>query len=603
MPQRRDVLGKQDARAGLDAYGPPIKGMNTSLPPNLIDPHEAVRCENWRISNRGIEIDPGYNAFPFVMGEKHKKIIQHQATDGTLALLLVTNGSVYKYNLVKEQWQYANTGVDTTLSVAAITGAATITVASATGFANGNRIGIILNSGVEHQTTINGAPVGNVITLTDVMPGPAAIGSIVAKGMSLTGNDNNQIVVAFVPWEDWTIFTNGINVPMRFDGLEVGPIPNLPNSGDTVCKTLDVFANHIILYNLIQSGALLPYNLVWCADGDGSNWSTGDSGANSLADARDAIIAAKRLGDEEIIYRSKGLVRMYFIGLPTDPFGFQTINFGESIAAEGVGAVSPNAVFASTDEHIFVSFDGVYRYRGGLTLEKISDKVFYGHFDKNGQISRAQIGRSFVHYIDELDELWLFYPTPSSTFCSHVLVLNRSTLVWRTRVLANEITSAADRFGGVQSVRYVDLVGRMIDQTWTAFSGIVSQATQAILFTSYTGVGVLEYDFLSMDDDGVPIDAVLLTKEFSAADRHSQLGVVHLEYIGGPIELRLVQNGKDILLNELIGEFPLRSVHGIARIRIDTTVNRFQLELSTTVFGTAIAGFGFTSREQRRFAI
>lgn len=70
------------------------------------------------------------------------------------------------------------------LAVAANAGDTTVTLTSASGLANGDVIGVQLDATIfgqkrYHMTTINGAPVGNVVTLTDSMPSASAIGNIV----------------------------------------------------------------------------------------------------------------------------------------------------------------------------------------------------------------------------------------------------------------------------------------------------------------------------------------------------------------------------------------------------------------------------------------
>lgn len=70
--------------------------------------------------------------------------------------------------------------VDTTLTVAAVATNTTITVASATGINTGDNIAVLLDDDTTHFTTVNGAPAGNVITLTAAMPSAAAIGKDVA---------------------------------------------------------------------------------------------------------------------------------------------------------------------------------------------------------------------------------------------------------------------------------------------------------------------------------------------------------------------------------------------------------------------------------------
>lgn len=62
---------------------------------------------------------------------------------------------------------------ETALAIAAASGAAAITVASVAGITSGNHIGIWLDSGTIFWTTVNGAPVGNAVNLTQTLPGSA----------------------------------------------------------------------------------------------------------------------------------------------------------------------------------------------------------------------------------------------------------------------------------------------------------------------------------------------------------------------------------------------------------------------------------------------
>ena len=58
-------------------------------------------------------------------------------------------------------------------------GASTITLADSTGFTNGDQIGVVLDSGFTQWTTINGVPVGNVVTLAAVLIGSASVNNFV----------------------------------------------------------------------------------------------------------------------------------------------------------------------------------------------------------------------------------------------------------------------------------------------------------------------------------------------------------------------------------------------------------------------------------------
>lgn len=73
------------------------------------------------------------------------------------------------YLLGNNQANAADSFVNTTTSIAASSGASTLTVTSDTGMASGDFIGIVLTDGSAQFTTINGAPVANVVSLTAVL--------------------------------------------------------------------------------------------------------------------------------------------------------------------------------------------------------------------------------------------------------------------------------------------------------------------------------------------------------------------------------------------------------------------------------------------------
>lgn len=71
------------------------------------------------------------------------------------------------------------TYVETALTSAAANGASTVVVDSVTGIATTYKIGIQLDDGTLHWTTVNGAPSGTTVTLTAVLTDYAAAGNLV----------------------------------------------------------------------------------------------------------------------------------------------------------------------------------------------------------------------------------------------------------------------------------------------------------------------------------------------------------------------------------------------------------------------------------------
>lgn len=65
--------------------------------------------------------------------------------------------------------------VSTQLASAAADGASSITVDSISGISNGDYIGIVVDDGTLHWTTVNGTPSGSTVTLTDALDDSAAV--------------------------------------------------------------------------------------------------------------------------------------------------------------------------------------------------------------------------------------------------------------------------------------------------------------------------------------------------------------------------------------------------------------------------------------------
>lgn len=70
-----------------------------------------------------------------------------------------------------DEWEFL------TLAAPRAAGAFNITVTAELGVASGDNIGVVLDSGVTFWTTVNGAPVSNVITLTTALPGSVTSGN------------------------------------------------------------------------------------------------------------------------------------------------------------------------------------------------------------------------------------------------------------------------------------------------------------------------------------------------------------------------------------------------------------------------------------------
>jgi len=92
---------------------------------------------------------------------------------------LFLSASTGQYTLGPGGTGWASSFTQTSLAANANSGASTITVASSTGISTTDNIAVVRNDGVLQWTTVNGAPVGNVITLAATLGGAAANGNVV----------------------------------------------------------------------------------------------------------------------------------------------------------------------------------------------------------------------------------------------------------------------------------------------------------------------------------------------------------------------------------------------------------------------------------------
>jgi hypothetical protein len=90
-------------------------------------------------------------------------------------LVLEKGATIYLLGPTGDHWTTSLT--TTTLSANAASGAGTISVTDVTGIASTYYIGIELDSGSMHWTTVNGTPSGTTVTLTAILTGVASSGN------------------------------------------------------------------------------------------------------------------------------------------------------------------------------------------------------------------------------------------------------------------------------------------------------------------------------------------------------------------------------------------------------------------------------------------
>lgn len=480
------------------------KGEDASMRSELIKEGGVIDAENVFFRQGRVTKDFGYVSFgPAVRGNPRFEE-QFFRTDGTSELTLVTDATLYTWVIAVSEWHYVSDGNDTTLSVASAATDLTLDVVSDTGFSDGDFIGLLLDDGTQHQTTVNGAPAANVITITDAVPSAAAIGNYVRKAVDFAGDAS--IPVSVVTWaaKNRMYIANGVDTPRWYDGSTCEIIASLPGSTFS-CRIVRLFNDYLILLHTVEDGTAYPQRERWANAGFDDQWNASVNFIDFYQN-EDWITSAEALGPYFIIYKERGIIRQSFLGEVDKTWEtVQTI--------DGEGAVSADAVVNLGDAHIVFGNSNIYEYSGDFDLDPIGDEVYDKIFGIEGTLNIGGITSVFLVYVEELDEVWCFIPTNTETVPKECLRYKVATRAWAHRVWPLNFIG----FGFYQAqsgLRWLDVVGTWQDQTtqWVR-KAFLDNAPITHLCSSGDNQ-VYAYDYVATDDAGTAIAYKFETQDY-----------------------------------------------------------------------------------------
>lgn len=508
-------------------------GIDLSATAHGVGARSLTQGDNIRFLRGQLLKDLGFvNLGDVILGRPRASFEYFQA-DGSSFLILITDLRFYLWNSGSSDWDYVSDGTDTTLTAGADSPDTTITVDSISGFSDGDPIGIRLDSGAQHRTTIDGAPAGSDIDLDDAMPGPATSGADVVHAQVLAGSVDIQPTITTWAATDLMYFTNGVDAPKKFNGTTVSDISGLP--GGIKARVIDIHINHLILLWTEEGGQSFPQRERWTEVGTDSNWNTSVNFVDHY-DSEDHIVSAERLGVYLIIYKERSIIRQEHVGSIDQTWNWITVISGE-------GTIAADTIINLGEEHIFWGNSNIYRYRGGFDLEALGDPVFDAIFNtSSGDLSPDNKPRIISLYVEEFDEAWFFYPTAGSTFPRKHARLNLRNNAWTFRTFDFDVCGFGFFSGDV------GIVWNTAPGTWAGASGQwVGSAIQAgaptVLILDGTNFRVREYDFFSSDDAGTAIPYTVITKDWFVPNRELRFDRYDLRIKGTNILVEISVDG------------------------------------------------------------
>ena len=472
-------------------------GLNTTTLPDTLRGEESTVVENLSLRNGRVRVDTGST----ILGSNNNTNGKFRTTSiwesgGSKVIIGITDETAVKLVTIpdgSQDWQYIPSPTvagykASTLVLTAAASAATIKVVTGQAFADGEKIGIMLTNGKEHHATISGAPSvdasGDTITITPVLPSEAPSSAAVKKRLALAGSIDKAVSTTSVPWGTaalgvpWVVFTNGVDKPMYFDGANIALVPNLTSGGNITCEIVTSYKGTLILANCVVGGSVKRNTIFWSDIGDPSVWDTGNSGYQAILEEGEEISAMRTLGPDMIVYGPRSITRMAYVGSTNFLFAFAGAVSGSSIGTvnigEGIGCVSPNALFSTGDNHIFLAPNGIYSYSGGYSADLISQNVTKGYFDFGGLIDSKNIHRTFIAYMEEHRELYFFIPINNLSYTDTALVLDINSVTGSASGLSALTGGVSPRFRTRKFPGPISGAGVCITQTsvtWASAEG------------------------------------------------------------------------------------------------------------------------------------
>lgn len=486
------------------------RGLNTVDSAELIEETFFTRYNNVIPFEGRVKTDTGYVTFLAAVRGNPRKQFQHITRAGVGHLLMITNATLYRR--VADQWQYVSNGTSTTVATTALTGATTtLNLASATGFATNDYIGVSRNDGTQYQGQITNL-VGTVATISPAYSGvDSNVGNTVVKAPGFSGNDDNHVVAVTIPWSDECVFTNGVNAPQVYNpsAITVGNLSGLPSSGNTQCKSLAVYDGSLFLINTSEGGQDYPQRSRWSDRAATTVWTGGESGYVDFLDQPHQLKHALILGPYLYQY-STGSIRR------TNAVNSATKRFSHDIMIANDGIFSTGGVVDLGDKHVFCGKSDFYEYRGGYDKVPIGSPIRNQVFGNKSQLDKTKTNRLFMLHLEERKEILVFAQRTSDGNPKLCFRYNAEYGSWGTRTFAEEITGWGTAVNAGAVVTWNTAVG-----SWANYSGSWNSSSlvgnnSSLFLLSATNDISYEYNFTSGSDNGSIIQGSVDTKDFSA---------------------------------------------------------------------------------------
>ena len=369
--------------------------------------------------------------------------------------------------------------------------------------------------------------------------------------LAISGGATNFASGAFFPQGGDSLFamTNGIDPIIKYTGTGNIALLGGVASPELKCKIIRNYMDFFLLINMTSvAGTAIPQRVYWSNVGKPEQYIDGLAGFTDIISNGTEIKAAEMLRGILYLYMEDSIVALNWVG------GQSTFRWGITVPETGLAGKRTVAEFGSFQ--IFLGSDNVYIFDGTQYLRPITEDVIgrglvesinYDNIDNAFSIVDKKFGL-YSLFVPEGTEYW-----PLTRWTYDINAKNWTK--YRYRNYEDELDAdgnAAGFLGGTlyrrfEGLRWVDLVGTWLDQTWRwSDRDVAKSAPRVALITSgdadadrtgsVTGGDVLVEDVTAADDNGAKIESYWQTKDFQIGDNtfYSQ---IEFEAIGDTVDI------------------------------------------------------------------
>lgn len=343
------------------------------------------------------------------------------------------------------------------------------------------------------------------LTKVEVLNKSTEVWSSVAYA-ALTGTAEDQVSYAFplLSGDKIVCYTNGIDAIRK---CAISGSDSALGGAPPKARYLQAFGDYLVLAYVIDGGTPYYSRVQWSDTGNCESWTPGGSsnaGSTDLLEDPEDITGLGVFGNFLTVHKSNSIYVGQIVST-SDVFRFDR-------KATGVGACAGATIQnIPSGEQIFLASDGIHLFNG-ITAPLIESPI---QDELREEMNPAYLYKSQSVFVEELDEYWVSVATGSDTEPQTVYKYNSRTKQiykdYRTDLVSMGI------FQNTQEDTWNDRTGAW-DSDTTRWSSIANLSLNPrVLFGSSAGV-TSERTSSSNNDDGVAVESVWDTKDFTAED-------------------------------------------------------------------------------------